>query len=76
MNGSYRETETQEKEEAAQVEGVEGMFREVATGGTYGQATWAGAMRTAKLIVPSFLSFVSVLFCCCSVVLFFFSPLQ
>lgn len=36
-------TETKGKEEFANVEGVEGMFREGATGGLTGRATWAGA---------------------------------
>jgi hypothetical protein len=38
-------TETKRKEEAAKVEeGVEGMFREGATGGLTGLATWASAL--------------------------------
>lgn len=37
-------TEAKVKEEAAKVEGVEGMFREGATGRLTGRATWASAM--------------------------------
>lgn len=63
-------TKTKEKEEAAKVEGVEGMFREGATDRLTGRATRASAMWIGQTHDCSF-SFVScvVLLFCRSVVL-------